>query len=79
MTSTRVDRLPRTSLPVGVWTKAKASGDNGGSCVEVMRRPDDSVLVRDTKDRGQGPVLSFRPDEWRAFLDGVGKGEFDLP
>ncbi len=67
------------SLPLGVWTKAKASGDNGGSCVEVMRRPDDSVLVRDTKDRGKGPVLAFTRDEWGAFLDGVVKGEFDLP
>jgi hypothetical protein len=65
-------------LPVGVWTKAKASGDNGGSCVEVMRRADDSVLVRDTKDHGSGPVLTFTHAEWSAFLDGVGKGEFDL-
>ncbi|MEU7743663.1 DUF397 domain-containing protein [Nonomuraea sp. NPDC049158] len=68
-----------TGLPVGVWTKAKASGDNGGSCVEVMRRADDSVLVRDTKDHGSGPVLAFTHAEWSAFLDGVGKGEFDLP
>ncbi|MFI6712118.1 DUF397 domain-containing protein [Nonomuraea sp. NPDC050478] len=79
MTSTGVDRLLRIGLPVGVWTKAKASGGNGGSCVEVMRRPDDSVLLRDTKDQGEGPVLAFGPDEWRAFLDGVSKGEFDLP
>jgi hypothetical protein len=61
-----------------VWTKAKASGDNGGSCVEVMRRPDDGVLVRDTKDHGEGPVLSFTKDEWLAFLDGASRGEFDL-
>ncbi|MGA4994234.1 DUF397 domain-containing protein [Nonomuraea bangladeshensis] len=65
-------------LPVGVWTKAQASGDNGGSCVEVMRRADGGVLVRDTKDGGQGPVLRFTRAEWLAFLDGAGKGEFDL-
>ncbi|GGP04733.1 DUF397 domain-containing protein [Nonomuraea glycinis] len=65
-------------LRTGVWTKAKASGDNGGSCVEVMRRPDDGVLVRDTKDQGEGPVLSFTKDEWLAFLDGASSGEFDL-
>jgi hypothetical protein len=61
-----------------VWTKAKASGGNGGSCVEVMRRPDDGVLVRDTKDQGEGPILSFTKDEWLAFLDGASNGEFDL-
>ncbi|MET8863409.1 DUF397 domain-containing protein [Nonomuraea sp. NPDC004580] len=71
--------MPETvGLTVGVWTKAKASGGNGGSCVEVMRGADDSVLVRDTKDHGKGPVLTFRRDEWRAFLDGASKGEFDL-
>ncbi|GAA3678721.1 hypothetical protein GCM10022224_048630 [Nonomuraea antimicrobica] len=65
-------------LAVGVWTKAKASGGNGGSCVEVMRRPDDSVLLRDTKDEGKGPVLAFEPDEWLAFLEGARGGEFNL-
>ncbi|MEV4571124.1 DUF397 domain-containing protein [Nonomuraea sp. NPDC049419] len=71
--------MPETvGLTVGVWTKAKASGGNGGSCVEVMRRADDSVVVRDTKDHGKGPVLTFRRDEWRAFLDGASRGEFDL-
>lgn len=67
-----------SGLPTGVWTKAKASGDNGGSCVEVMRRSDNSVLVRDTKDHGKGPVLSFTRDEWLAFLNGASNGEFDL-
>ncbi|MEU1390282.1 MULTISPECIES: DUF397 domain-containing protein [unclassified Nonomuraea] len=67
-----------SGLRTGEWTKAKASGDNGGSCVEVMRQSDDGVLVRDTKDRGEGPVLAFTRDEWLAFLDGAAKGEFDL-
>jgi Domain of unknown function (DUF397) len=43
-----------------------------------MRQPDNTVLVRDTKDDGEGPVLSFTPDEWLAFLDGASKGEFNL-
>ncbi|MEV4398629.1 DUF397 domain-containing protein [Nonomuraea sp. NPDC049607] len=42
------------------------------------RRPDNGVLVRDTKDQGEGPVLAFTRDEWLAFLDGAAKGEFDL-
>jgi hypothetical protein len=65
-------------LRVGEWTKARASGGNGGSCVEVMRRSDGGVLVRDTKDHGEGPVLSFTRDEWLAFLGGASNGEFDL-
>jgi len=36
-----------------------------------------SVAVRDTKDR-QGPVLTFTPIEWEAFVGGVRDGEFDL-
>ncbi|MGW2216306.1 DUF397 domain-containing protein [Nonomuraea sp. NPDC001684] len=67
-----------SGLRTGVWVKATASGGNGGSCVEVMRRADDGVLVRDTKDRGEGPTLAFTRDEWLAFLDGAAKGEFDL-
>lgn len=50
----------------------------GGTRRELMRQPDDGVLVRDTKDRGEGPVLAFTRDEWLAFLDGAAKGEFDL-
>jgi Domain of unknown function (DUF397) len=52
------------------WRKASYSGNGGGSCVEVAdhgRR----VLVRDTKDHGQGPVLRFSPDAWRRFADRV--------
>jgi hypothetical protein len=36
------------------------------------------MAVRDTKDRGIGPVLRFTADEWRAFLAGATAGEFDL-
>ncbi|MEU7000984.1 DUF397 domain-containing protein [Nonomuraea sp. NPDC046570] len=35
------------------------------------------VLVRDSKNPN-GPVLTFTPGEWTAFLDGAGKGEFDI-
>jgi hypothetical protein len=59
-----------------VWRKATKSGQNGG-CVEVLMLPDGSVKVRDTKAGGHGPVLSFTPAEWDAFLDGAKLGEFD--
>lgn len=55
------------------WRKASASSQ--GECVEVAQQ-DDAVLVRDSKDR-DGPVLTFTPAEWAAFLDGARKGEFE--
>jgi hypothetical protein len=57
------------------WIKARRSGSNGGSCVEV-RRNGDAIEVRDTKDRG-GPVLRFTAAEFDAFLDGAKGREFD--
>jgi hypothetical protein len=56
------------------WVKASAS-DSGGNCVE-MRRNGTVIEVRDTKDGGQGPTLSFTPAEVAAWLDGVRKDEF---
>lgn len=74
------------------WVKSSASTNNG-SCVEVTSTDPDNcsqchnlppekagqelILVRDSKDP-QGPHLHFTLDEWRAFLDGVKKGEFDI-
>lgn len=60
------------------WHKASASNGNGGNCVEVLMT-ESSVLVRDTKDGGTGPVHHFTYGEWGAFVDGVVKGEFNLP
>lgn len=62
-------------MRINQWHKAEAS--NGGTnCVEVMQT-EDGFLVRDTKDAGTGPVLSFTHAEWEAFLSGVSNGEFD--
>jgi hypothetical protein len=69
------------SHPVGefepskiVWCTSTASG--GSNCVEVAFA-EDSVLVRDSKDRSS-PALEFTLAEWSAFLTGVQRGEFDL-
>jgi hypothetical protein len=59
------------------WFKSTKSGNNG-ACVEVARLSDEAVGVRDTKDGGQGPILTFTLKEWDAFIDGAKKGEFDL-
>jgi hypothetical protein len=59
-----------------MWRKSSFSFSNS-NCVEVDT-DGPAVAVRDTKDR-TGPVLSFTPGEWLAFLAGVRNGEFDLP
>jgi hypothetical protein len=61
--------------PTSFWKKSSRSGANG--CVEILvdRR---QVSVRDSKDQ-LGPVLTFTPVEWEAFIGGVRDGEFDLP
>lgn len=64
---------PATASP---WTKSSLSHANG-NCVEVADLPGGQVGMRDSKDAG-GPVLQFPAEEWRAFLSGIRKGEFDI-
>jgi hypothetical protein len=64
------------SEPV-TWRKSSASGGSNNECVEVAF-VDDGVLVRHSLNPS-GPMLSFTPSEWRAFLTGTRNGEFELP
>ncbi|MEV7013162.1 DUF397 domain-containing protein [Streptosporangium sp. NPDC051022] len=64
--------FPQTS-PL-IWRKSSRSG-SGDNCVEVAVLPDGGQAVRDSKDPG-GPVLTFTPGEWNAFISGVKDGEF---
>ena len=48
------------------WRKSSHSGGNGAECVESASVPG-TVLVRDTKDNGTGPVLAFSAGAWAAF------------
>jgi hypothetical protein len=52
------------------WRKSSFSGNNGGSCVEAGSAPG-AVMVRDTKQHGRGPVLTFTLDAWKAFATAV--------
>jgi Domain of unknown function (DUF397) len=67
----RSDDIARAS-----WRKSSMSAYNG-SCFEIARLQEDRVGVRDTKDKGSGPVLVFNQNEWNAFLFGAKAGEFD--
>jgi len=56
------------------WRKAQRSVANG-ACIELAPFGG-KIAVRDSKDP-DGPVLIYTADEFRAFLDGAKKGEFD--
>jgi len=58
------------------WRKSSRSSGQGGNCVEVAVI-DQMIKVRHSKDPN-GPVLTFTPSEWRAFIGGVKDDEFDL-
>lgn len=57
------------------WRTSTRSGSNG-QCVEI-RRVDDTVQVRDSKDRNKAPH-TYTLTEWEAFIGGAKDGEFDL-
>ncbi|MEU0516726.1 DUF397 domain-containing protein [Streptosporangium sp. NPDC006007] len=57
------------------WRKASLSSAEGQNCVEVAALPGGGQAVRDSKNPG-GPVLTFTPGEWNAFISGVKDGEF---
>jgi hypothetical protein len=57
------------------WRKSTTSDSD--SCVEVAYAGG-FVGVRDTKDKGAGPVLVFNRNEWTAFLEGMSHGEFSF-
>ena len=57
------------------WRKATASIGNG-ACVEVLSLGG-TVVVRDSKNP-DGPMLSYSSPEWKAFVEGAKRGNFDL-
>jgi Domain of unknown function (DUF397) len=65
-------------VEVGVWKTSTLSGPHDDACVQVAGAEDGDVLVRDTKDKGDGPVLRFTHAEFSAFVAGVKLGEFDV-
>jgi len=47
-----------------------------GNCVAVARLASGNVAVQHS--RNDVDAIVFSPGEWRAFLDGVKAGEFDI-
>ncbi|MFG2696809.1 DUF397 domain-containing protein [Kitasatospora sp. NPDC048407] len=59
------------------WDKSSYSS-NGGNCVEVARNmaaAEGIIPVRDSKDPN-GPVLTFSPSAWSAFVAATVDGKF---
>jgi hypothetical protein len=52
------------------WRKSSYSNGNGGACVEAGHVPG-AVLVRDTTQRGRGPVLRVSAETWRRFITAI--------
>ncbi|MEU1280616.1 DUF397 domain-containing protein [Streptomyces sp. NPDC005805] len=57
---------PDASAPTG-WRKSTYSGNEGGSCVEVLDGHPSGVPVRDSKVP-HGPVLVFSAAGWSSFV-----------
>ncbi len=49
------------------WRTSSYTGNGGGNCVEAAHAGG-AILIRDTKERGAGPVLRVSPETWRAFV-----------
>ncbi|GAA1882864.1 DUF397 domain-containing protein [Streptantibioticus ferralitis] len=49
------------------WHKSSYSDSEGGNCVEVAACLQDTVHVRDSKDK-TGPQLSFTAAAWAEFI-----------
>ncbi|MFE2998013.1 DUF397 domain-containing protein [Nocardia sp. NPDC059246] len=64
-----------TSVHENDWRKSTFSNASG-NCVEIKPLPDGGWQVRDSKDEGRGPVLTFDLGEVDAFKKGLIAGEF---
>jgi hypothetical protein len=64
--------IPDASILVG-WRKSTYSGNEGGSCVEVLDNYPAGIPVRDSKTP-QGPALVFPPAGWSSFITALKDG-----
>ena len=64
-------------LSGAVWRKSTRSSGGGQNCVEIAANLPGIVAVRDSKSPDSG-VLSFRPDEWKVFLEKLRTAAYGL-
>ncbi|MFF7307710.1 DUF397 domain-containing protein [Streptomyces sp. NPDC008137] len=64
--------IPNASSLHG-WRKSTYSGNEGGSCIEVLDGYPTGVPVRDSK-APKGPALVFPSAGWTSFLSAVKDG-----
>ncbi|MFJ8214677.1 DUF397 domain-containing protein [Streptomyces sp. NPDC096033] len=53
------------------WRTSSYTNAEGGNCVEVSDDVPGIVPVRDSKQRGAGPVLVFPAAAWAPFVQAV--------
>jgi hypothetical protein len=61
-------------LTGAVWRKSSRSNGQA-NCIEIAFLGGD-IAMRDSKDRGSGPILRFPQGEWTAFVVGVEGEQF---
>ncbi|NKQ26720.1 DUF397 domain-containing protein [Streptomyces galbus] len=66
--------IPNASALHG-WRKSTYSGNEGGSCIEVLDGYPTGVPVRDSKVP-QGPALVFPSTIWTSFVAAIQNGSF---
>ena len=52
------------------WRKSTYSGASGGECVEAGTAAG-MILVRDTKNNGEGPVLRVSATNWKRLTTAI--------
>lgn len=66
------------TLPPDLQWRTSTLSQNGGACVAWVHDPSSRlILVRHSREP-DGPQLRFTELEWRAFIQGVKRGEADL-
>jgi hypothetical protein len=52
------------------WRKSTHSSNGGVNCVEAGHLPG-AILIRDTTQRGAGPVLRVSAETWKRFTTAI--------
>ncbi|MFJ8631600.1 DUF397 domain-containing protein [Streptomyces sp. NPDC093568] len=64
------DRTISNAAALSGWRKSSYSGNEAGSCLEVLDTHPAGIPVRDSKVPN-GPALLFSPAHWSAFVRAV--------